>query len=283
MRALGRVGQPLSGGTYRPRRRLRVPRVVVVAVATALVAAVWVAFVANQQVAPTADAAAPVTAATVPERPAADQASRSRTPAAQATLMATADGLELAVPHRNPILVAFHEASRVDAMELAPVGTLIANDNPTRFSPPPDADGAPYRVLSSRGRARPATSAADIVVPLGDSVVAPVTGTVAAVTEYPLYGRIRDWRVEIVPQGRPDLTVVLIHLLRPAVEVGDLVTMGDTAIGAARLLPMDSHVDYVTDEKQPHVHMEVKPSVAAEPIDPNAPALPVDPTSAPDL
>jgi hypothetical protein len=111
---------------------------------------------------------------------------------------------------------------------------------------------------------------------LGDAALAPVDGVVSAVKEYPLYGKIRDWRVEITPAGRPDLRVTMIHLLKPRVEVGDTVTAGESQIGIVRLLPFDSHVDYVTAERQPHVHLEVKASVEPEPIDPNAPAMPAD-------
>ena len=269
MRTLGRVGQPLSGGTYRPRRRLRAPRWLIVALGVSMLAVVWLGFSANRQVEAQPEQA--VAAAAVPARPDAADTSRS---ARTAAVFATVDGLQLALPHGRPKALAFHEASRAEALELIPVGVLAANDNPSNFTAPADTTGPAYRVLSSRGRARPATSAIDVAVPLGDAAAAPVTGTVKAVTEYPLYGRVRDWRVEITPEGRPDLTVVLIHLLRPTVNVGDTVTAGSTSVGVARLLPFASHVDYVLDQRHPHVHIEVKPASEAEPIDPNEPAQP---------
>ena len=274
MRTLGRIGQPLSGGSYRPRRRLRAPRWLVGAAVSVLVLVLWVAVTANRQV--EAVPPAEVSMADVPARPAAvEQVSRSSA-RASVTPFATLDGMNLRLPHHAPITVAFHEASQVAALELLPLGKLLANDNATRFDPPKDMVGAEYRVLSSRGRAAPPTSAVDIVVPLGDRVVAPVDGTVTAVKEYPLYGTTRDWRVEITPAGRPDLTVIMIHLLKPQVAVGDMVTAGESPIGVARLLPFDSHVDYVTEERHPHVHLEVKASVEPDSIDPNAPALPAD-------
>lgn len=272
MRTLGRIGQPLSGGTYRPRRRFRAPRWLAVTLGVALLAVLWVGISANRQVGARPEQS--VAAAAVPPRPdATASVSRSARTTAGA-VFATVEGLELALPHRSPLAVAFHEASRVEALAFAPVGKLVANDNGTRFTPPADVAGPKYRVLSSRGRARPPTSAVDVAVPLGDAVTAPVTGTVKTVTEYPLYGRVRDWRVEITPRGRPDLTVVLIHLLRPSVEVGDAVTAGQTPVAVARLLPFDSHIDYVLASKHPHTHIEVKPSVEPEPIDPNLPAQP---------
>ena len=276
MRALGRIGQPLSGGTYRPRRRFRAPRWAVIAVVLLLGAMIWIGAAANREA--VADRGVTV-AASIPPRPSGSTTSRSADRAASGKSFATVGDLALSVPHRNPVTIAFHEASQVEALEMAPTGRLQANDNATRFQAPADTAGPDYRVLSSRGRAAAATSAVDIVVPLGDAVTAPVTGHVTQVTEYPLYGQIRDWRVEITPQGRPDLTVVIIHLLRPSVSVGDAVTAGRSPLGVVRLLPFDSHVDYVGDGKQPHAHIEVKPSVDVVPIDPNAPALPADDAS----
>lgn len=276
MRTLGRIGQPLSGGSYRPRRRLRAPRWLLGSLAVLLVVVLWVAVTANRQV-EAAPPGAGVAFADIPARPAAGaDVSRTATRAATKSPFATLDGVNLVLPHGDPIAVAFHEASTVEALELLPLGRLLANDNTTRFDPPRDMAGAEYRVLSSRGRAAPATSAVDVVVPLGDAAVAPVSGTITAVSEYPLYGRTRDWRVEIAPEGRPDLTVTMIHLLKPHVKVGDTVVAGESSIGVARLLPFDSHVDYVTEERQPHVHLEVKAATQPEPIDPNAPALPAD-------
>lgn len=280
VRTLGRLGQPLSGGSYRPRRRLRAPRWLSIAVGVSLLAILWVGVAANRQV-EAAGTDAAIAAADVPARPGV-AVSRGADRTEAAPVFATIDGLNLVTPHRQPVTIGFHEASRAEALELLPIGTLLANDNPHNFQAPTDMAGPEYRVLSSRGRARPATSAVDVVVPLGDNVLAPVSGTVTRVTEYPLYGRIRDWRVEITPEGRPDLTVVMIHLLKPAVAIGDTVVAGESRIGVARLLPFDSHVDYVSKEKQPHTHIEVKPAVEPGAIDPNAPALPADAAGAGD-
>ena len=272
MRTLGRIGQPLSGGSYRPRRRFRAPRWLLVALSVALLAIVWVGFTANRQV-----GARPLeTVAQVPARPDALAAASRSARNASLPAFASVDGLQLTLPHAKPVLVGFHEASMVEALELDPVGHLLSNDNATRYTPPADVAGPDYRVMSSRGRSRPATSAVDVAIPLGDGVVAPVTGTVTAVTEYPLYRRVRDWRVEITPAGREDLRVVLIHLLKPVVKVGDTVTAGEDSLAVARLLPFDSHIDYLMKAKQPHTHIEVKPAVESGPIDPNQPAAPAD-------
>lgn len=222
-------------------------------------------------------APAPVEVSDIPGRPGvADRASRgdgAALPASDSAIFASVHGLSLNLPHPAPLAVAFHEATRPEALALDPVGRLLGNDSPTKFSPGEDRTGPEYRVLSSRGRPRPATSAVDIVVPEGSLVAAPVSGEVVEVREYALYGSLRDWRVVIEPDGRPDLHVVLIHLHEPRVRVGDRVEAGHSPVSVVRLLPMASHVDVHTDGRYPHVHLEVKPAVGSEPLDPNAPAV----------
>lgn len=299
MRALGRVGDPLRsgrrpglrGGTRRragsqlrngrsqrfgavARPRRRVPRGVALALAVVLAALVWVGAAASRQRDALADApAAPAPAgALLPRVDAPARAGRSSIPSTQ--VFAEVQGLFLAVPGDDPVAVAFHEATQPAALTMAPLGKLEANDNPTKFTPAPDREGPGYRVLSSRGRARPATSAADIVLELDQQVVAPVSGRVVEVREYALYGKLRDWRIVVEPEGRPDLQVVLVHLSQPKVRVDDVVRAGVSPLATVRPLPFTSQVDYTIDEPRPHVHLEVKPAVPAEPFDPNAPALP---------
>ncbi|MGI8875525.1 MAG: M23 family metallopeptidase [Egibacteraceae bacterium] len=292
IRAIGRFGQPLHSSRRSRRRRpsLRrhgaagvatrrpvVPRSVLAALGVAVLAFTYVGVAAARQlpVGPAAPSALLAATDGERERPDPDAADRSnRSAPAASPAFARMDGLALALPHPDPLVVAFHEASKAEALTLTPVGRLEANDNTARFDPPPDtADGPAYRVLSSRGRGRPATSAVDVAVPNGDVVTAPVTGEVVEVRQYTLYGGVEDWRVVIAPRGRPDLHVVMIHLHRPQVQVGDTVTAGRTTMSLPRLLPFTSHVDYVLDDEQPHVHLEVKAATRATPLDPNAPAV----------
>lgn len=178
----------------------------------------------------------------------------------QNPVFAVVRGLRLMLPHPSPRLVAFHEASKPEALRLYPAGHLVQNNNPG-FTPGKDKAGPNYWVLSSRGRGRPATSAVDIVVPKGALIAAPVSGRVVEVRQYPLYGRTLDWRVAIEPAGYPGLQVVLIHLLQPRVAAGDKVVAGTTSLGDVRLLGFTSQVDYVTHQRLPHTHIEVKPVV----------------------
>lgn len=275
------------GTGYIARRPPILPRSLVWGFAILVTLAAWVGMAASRQSDPQAALAtlpaapAPAEVALgadgVPGRPGvADRASRSdgsMAPAGTAAVFANVHGLSLQLPYPSPIAIAFHEATRPEALALDPVGRLLGNDNPTKFSPGEDAPGPEYRVLSSRGRPRPATSAVDIVLPDGSLAAAPVSGEVVEVREYALYGTLRDWRVVIEPDGHPDLHVVLIHLHEPRVRVGDRVEGGRSPVAVVRLLPMASHVDTHTEGSHPHLHLEVKPAVGTEPLDPNEPAV----------
>jgi hypothetical protein len=299
MRALGRLGQApqarrrrstrlavrRAGTATIATRRPAIPRPVLLALLTVVAALVYLgAIAANQTGEPLASGPGAVAASgrvavappAVPPRNAVTAADRSRRE--DRRVFGAVDGLELVLPHAEPLAIAFHEATRPEGLPLDPFGVLEANDNASRYVAPADADGPPYRVLSSRGRGRPATSAVDIVLPDGAMALAPVTGTVVDVRRYTLSGTLDDWRVVIEPAARPDLHLVMIHLHEPQVAVGDSVTAGTTPLAVARLLPFASHVDYTMGERHPHVHVEVKPATPPVPLDPNAPA--VDPAAA---
>lgn len=174
-------------------------------------------------------------------------------------VFARAAGIDLHLVSDRVVAVAFHEASFPDALALRPVGWCRVCRNARRFTPPPaDGQGPPYIVMDARGRSSPATSAVDTVLSAGATVHAPVTGTVTRVTRYRLYGRHRDVRVELRPDGAPEHRVVVIHLMGVRVDRGDRVEASVTVLGTARRFPFESQVDRYVAGGGPHVHLEVK-------------------------
>jgi hypothetical protein len=181
--------------------------------------------------------------------------------------------LDLWLPAAEPLVVGYHEAAHVSAEAVAPVGRLVEDHNTTRTDLPDDATAGPgYVVLSSRGRAAGPTSAIDVVLPEGTEVLAPVTGSVVDVRSYVLYGAHQDLRIEIVPDARPDLRLVIIHLDGVHVAVGDRVVGGVSPIAATpRSFPFSSHIDRETEpERHPHVHLELQPRDRPRPGDGDA-------------
>jgi hypothetical protein len=250
---------------YAPQRRRRLLFPITAGFVAALLGFVWKGVTSSIQTPEVAPAA-------VLARPEFAEKARYN-----ADVFATVDDLALELPYPDPVAVAFHEASKPEALRLEPNGRILANDNPTKFAAREDHRGPAYRVLSSRGRARPATSAVDIVVPVGSLIRSPVTGRVVEVRQYPLYNRGLDWRIAITPDSHPDLQVVLIHLEQPRVEPGDTVVAGVTPLAAVRLLEFASHVDYVIEQHKPHTHIEVKrvpdEEPQQEPLDPDTRAV----------
>jgi hypothetical protein len=179
---------------------------------------------------------------------------------------ATFGGLDLYLPSETPVVVGFHEAATDEALTMEPVGETKSNDNTTKFEPGGDEDGAPYRVLASRGRAHAATSAVDVVMRDDDPVHSPVSGTVTDVRPYVLYGGHRDVRLEIAPADAPELRIVMIHIDDVEVAAGDDVVAGETVLaGTARPFPFGSQIDRFTEpDRWPHVHIEVKHEDDAE-------------------
>lgn len=168
--------------------------------------------------------------------------------------------VQLSLPAPEVVRIGYHEASFPNALELTPLGVNVDNQNTTKFAAGEPSDGPEYLVLSSRGRSSPATSAVDVVMPEGTPVASVVSGEVSEVEPYLLYGRHEDTKIEIVPDDRPDLRVVMIHIDGVRVRPGDRVEAGRTILAAsANRFPFSSHIDrYAEGTPDPHVHIEVK-------------------------
>jgi hypothetical protein len=158
---------------------------------------------------------------------------------------AEVEGLELLLPSLGTVAYGFHEASWGAPLAMSPVGERA-------------------RVLPSRGRSTPSTSAVDIVLVDDDVVLSPVSGVVEQVEPFELYNRYYDRKITIVPDGAPQLRVVMIHVVGTKVEDGDRVEAGVTELAnGARRFPFRSQVDDLTaPDAWPHVHIEVKPADA---------------------
>ncbi len=172
----------------------------------------------------------------------------------------------LQLPAPEIVVACYHQATFDDAMTLHPLGHLERNANKWMFDPPPGTPGPSYIVMSARGRGTPATSAVDLVFAPGTQLLSPVSGRVTKAKPYRLYGRYRDWRVEIAPEGHPELRVVIIHLEGVPVRRGDHVSATLSVIGLPRKFGFRSQVDDYVPGGDPHVHIEVKgPAAQATP------------------
>lgn len=163
------------------------------------------------------------------------------------TPFATAGDVTLTHPAAVVDVVGFHQSGNSGAHRLSPAPTAVA---PT--------------LLGSRGRGTDRQSAADVVVPAGTEIRAPVTGTVLEAGTYQLYCKYPDDKLVIEPDAHPGWRVVVLHISGVQVAPGERVVAGTTPIApTATVLPFDSQVEALTPaEPWPHVHIEVfDPSV----------------------
>lgn len=164
------------------------------------------------------------------------------------------------------VLVGFHEAAMPGAKPLAVASTPDADHGRGQVSFSNVDDPLHAVILPTRARAANAASAMDVVIPAREAVFAPVTGTVTEVDHYQLYGRYPDNRMVIVPDARPDLRVVILHIEGLKVGPGDKVTAGQTRIAVgANPFPFESQVDRFArplmakkGDATPHAHVELR-------------------------
>ncbi|MDX1511552.1 MAG: M23 family metallopeptidase [Nitriliruptorales bacterium] len=240
-----------GGASSHPRRKVR--RVLLLALAL-LLFVVTVGFLTDDNVA----TQPVVNGDRVPVEDASDVDAVQ--PAGVPEVFARVEGLELWTPSGATLLVAYHEAAFADALSMRPEGRLRNNFNTTKYQDPGVLPGPIYDIQASRGRENRATTAVDLVLRDDEPVLSPITGRVVEVRNYSLYGRYADTRIEIAAASDPSLRVVLIHVAKVKVKVGDEVVAGQTPLaGTANRFPFHSQVDrHLPDGPWPHVHLEVK-------------------------
>lgn len=183
---------------------------------------------------------------------------RARARLTEPPVFATIAGQPLILPGAVRA-VGFHESGNATALAMSPVGRLDRNHNAGRIALPRIngyRDNS-YLVMPTRSRGNGPTSAADISMVAGEPVTSPITGTVASVSPYTLYGSTPDVIVELVPEGRPELRVRMMHIDGVDLQPGDRVEAGNTVVAASsRQLPFSSQIDRYAGA-HPHVHLEV--------------------------
>lgn len=250
---------------------LRVRRAVAVAIFAAVAVAISTAAAVRAQPLPQGETAADTEAASTDTgtdddiwvaarasviRPAPEPEEEASTP----RVLARYDGVDLVEPADQALAIGFHQAGG-NHPAMTPVGDLVANENPGGTEAvDDDRKGPEIRVMPSRGRGGSATGAVDIALAPGETVRSLVTGTVTAVNSYSLYGTHHDFLLEIQPEGRPDLRVMVFHVIDPRVSVGDAVYAGMTPIAeSARPLPVRNQVDrYAGECPCPHIDVRIR-------------------------
>jgi hypothetical protein len=149
--------------------------------------------------------------------------------------LATVSNLQIQLPVAEEAVtqIGFH-GSRTGALSLQPLGPQVNEGLLARLwhrvagSP---KDGPGWYQLG--GEAGPGTEVLDVGAAPDTNVYAPVTGRVAAVTDYVIDGTVYGARIDIRPAAAPSVVVSLTHLRPdPALSVGSPVLAGISKIGS---------------------------------------------------
>lgn len=179
--------------------------------------------------------------------------------------------LELSLPGRigDVVAVGFHQAERKDAIAMLPtVDYFDKETTATIIEEVLHSETPVLFVMNSRGRGSALTSAVDIAMVPGAEVYSPVDGLVTTVKTYYLYNRIKDYHVEIQPEGFPEIRVAIIHINDVKVTAGERVKRRETFVGRMRSLPqISSQIHKYLPEKHDHIHIQVNPATVDSKLD----------------
>lgn len=166
--------------------------------------------------------------------------------------------------------IGFHESEKATAITMQPSGRYHMRDSTETVSKDISLSRFPVLfVMYSRGRRQSPTSAVDIAVKPNTTIRSPVNGTVSKVEAYYLYGKYRDFKVEIIPENHPELRVAMIHLDKIMAKQGQRVYCGKTEVAKVRGFSkcFDSQINEYIPRECGHTHIQVNKYVPELPSD----------------
>jgi hypothetical protein len=231
------------------RRRRAVALVVFV---TLIVAAVWAAYAIPGQ-----------TPARVPAN-AAVPVMRQSPVATDDEVVAQVEGIDVVLPvaRAATTAVAFHPVDSADAVALSPRGERVSGGGLGQRLADIFAGGGglQYYLMAGNGAEASASAAGlDVGAVPGSSVVSPVDGKVLAIKEYAILGRYDDVEVDVQLSSDPSLLLVMTHVAKVQVAMGDVLTGGESVIGRVRGFPagLDQPLSQYTSDTGDHVQLMV--------------------------
>lgn len=176
--------------------------------------------------------------------------------------LAQAGELRLMLPiYENAVTaIGFHPVDDNDVVSLSPMGHQVNGSIISRglgqFFP---QDGPQYVVMGDSGKFGSATQVMDVGAPAGTKVFAPVDGVIAGIKTYSLKGQCADVELQIRPQSQTRMIVVMTHLDRPEVGLGQPVRAGVTRLGSVRALDgcLEQPLRQYTYDNGNHLQMQV--------------------------
>lgn len=183
---------------------------------------------------------------------------------ADRVVLATVGGVQLLLPVAAQVTtaIAYHPVDHPNSVPLSPSGDRISGGGIAERVSDVFGEGGevPYYLLDGNGSdSSSSTSGLDVGAVPGSLVTSPVDGQVTAVKRYALLGRHDDVEVDIQLADDPSLLMVITHLAKPRVQLGDKVVAGDTVLGVVREFPsdVDQALSTYTSDGGDHVRITV--------------------------
>jgi murein DD-endopeptidase MepM/ murein hydrolase activator NlpD len=238
-------------------RRRRVGALVILVTLTLL--AVWLAY-----------ALPAATPARVPAAAAQPTFSEKVTVGSTAVVATVGDvELVLPVPLEATTAIGYHAVDNPDAVPFAPRGERAGGGGlAARVADIFADDGElPYYLLGGDGASSSGTAGLDIGAVPGAEVFSPADGKVVSVRHTTIAGKYEDVELQIQLADEPSLLLVVTHLARPGVDVGDTLTRGESLLGHVRAYPsaIRQELSTYTSDAGDHVQfvvLRVTPDIA---------------------
>jgi hypothetical protein len=239
----------------RARRRVQIRRrrvVALVAAVTLISVAVWVAYAIPGQ-----------TPARVPAA-AAEPTFGTAAESGRAVVVARVEDEDVLLPVAQQVTtaVAFHPVDNGDAVSLTPVGERLGGGDLGQKLADIFAGGGGvqyYLMGGDGGEQSPSTAGLDVGAVPGSPVVCPVDGRITAIKHYSILGRYDDVEIDVRLASDPSLLLLITHIAKPKVQIGDVAQRGVTTLGVARELPasLDQALSQYTSDNGDHVQLVV--------------------------
>jgi hypothetical protein len=180
----------------------------------------------------------------------------------EAVVVARVEGVDVLLPvaQEATTAVAFHPVDNADTVAFTPVGDRLAGGGLGQKLADIFAGGGGvqyYLMAGDGGDQSSSTAGLDVGAVPGSPVVSPVDGKVTAIKKYSILGRYKDVEIDIRLAGDPSLLLVVTHIVKPQVEIGDVVQRGTTTLGSVRGLPasLDQSLSQYTSDNGDHVQL----------------------------
>jgi murein DD-endopeptidase MepM/ murein hydrolase activator NlpD len=239
-------------------RRRRAAALVVLATLIAL--AVWAAYAIPSE-----------TPAHVPAAAALPTVGQS-TPSPEVLVLARLEGVEVLMPVAREVstAVAYHAVDNAHTAPFSPAGDLVSGGSIGQRLGEIFAEGGGlqyYQMEGDGGDVSAPTAGVDVGAVPGSTVTSPVSGRVISVKNYSILGRYADVEVDVQLAEDPSLVLMVTHLAKIQVEIGDTISAGDTALGVVRGFPtpLDQALSRYTSDVGDHVQLialRVTPDIA---------------------